>query len=246
MPDFDYESFWPTPSSRWGSFEAEAFPLTAYRYDSRGPYDVQKLGPHTASTNPETAGIARQFGDDTVYAAASREGLHYYFHKDSSTYRPLNESLGYIRGLKHKIAYDPTDPLPFKKNKIVNGFLYRIKTNTHNAVPFRDLNDKFRKRFITLTLNNRSYENLKKDVTFDKYNELNKLRDIVFEKEFKAISNRMLTYINNDEIHVRGTSLPIGVISQQIHSKAEATSISQTAMGIDFHSAEYLDLAIFI
>lgn len=236
MSQFELDQFFETPSFRWKSFEAEAFPVTAYRYDKRAPKEVRASGLHTAGSNPATRGIAYQFGDDTIFAAASKKGLNHYLHFDSSTYRPINNQYREI-AQNNSIEKDIFSENFFTNKNINNPFLYRIKTDTHNSIPFNDFSEQFEERFNKLTINNRS-ETFMEFENFHKYNDFNNSRDIIFHREISEIRNRMITYKRNDEIHIMNITNRDHVLNAFSPRKGIRNS-----MKAEFNSLEVLDLA---
>lgn len=139
--------------TRWGSFEAEAWPMRLYRYDAMTPHVTALRGfggyasyPHSPY-GPNAEGVSGPiymvFGEKTVFTAASVAGAQHFLTYDYNVFRMHTTSCatGGVAAARMRA------PIPF---------LYRIKADSHRAAAFRDLMEGFGTCFMTLCMGGRN------------------------------------------------------------------------------------------
>ncbi|NKC03370.1 hypothetical protein HED55_08565 [Ochrobactrum haematophilum] len=126
MLDFDYDPYWPSPSSRHRSFEVEAFPVAAYRFDVRRPNEVARKGVHNVGEYGRFVTTPKLFGSNTVFASATKNGVENYIINDTVRFLSTNSEI------KRRIFSDRESI--FNDEGIIGNFnkpyLYKIKKLT--------------------------------------------------------------------------------------------------------------------
>lgn len=220
---------WPLPSGRWRSFEAEAFPVTAYRYDKRGPLEVLQKSFRGTPVYPNRL-AARSFGERTLVASASPEGAEKSWQYHSERYRQpiIRERRG-----SSDSAYESIDGEAPWQDPLEVDNLYRIRTDTHNAVAVGDLSKEFSDGFTRYSfLNSRASAFEATQIS----NEMMSPRQIPqFHLQKRLIES---TQGAMDEIHIKSTLKSAAEIAQRrVGPVADVAAESFEHVG-----AEYLDL----
>ncbi|MFS2325813.1 hypothetical protein U2P60_10475 [Brucella sp. H1_1004] len=249
MIDFDYEQAWPSPSSRWKSFEAEAFPVRAYRFDVRHPYEVAEIGVHKLGEYQSKINTLKLFGPDTVFSSASKIGVKNYIDIDTSRYQNLNRQLknriiSRDIGIRESIFHDEGENGFFSKP-----YLYRIKTDTHNSISFKDLHKEFeanftsyaggeirRKPLVEKSANGQGIAN--SDEIISNINMVRKK----FPETFNKIDKKLSSFDNNDEIHINKSTINAGIRNSYSSRMYYESAVPHT----EFVQVDALDLAIFV
>lgn len=218
-------AFWPPHSGVWKSFEAEAFPVTAWRYDIT-PYTTAKTEGLTGwrGYSPARKRISRPrfkfFGDDTLFASKSTAGTDNYLSLDANIFnRELQNA--------QRDQYNLEDIEAVNTNKLPQ--LYRISSDTHNTIPLKDFSENFGVNFDKYAYygGRRSLPRSTQEVADQEQNRI--------KGEFRRFTEGSLknsVYIKNDEIHVHG---PLRF------ARAEFDARGTFRLG----TCEWLDLAFF-
>ncbi|RIJ00635.1 RHS repeat-associated core domain-containing protein, partial [Achromobacter sp. K91] len=248
---------WPEPEKRWSSFEAEGFPVTAYRYDSRNPTVIEKAGFVAREVHPmltHSAWPTMLFGKDTIYAAFSRAGVDRFLKEDkvsvfnSREFSAIGPQWDSERKNLEKVAeffkntpraFNAEDKLAQKRIAIIGNeskeYLYKIKSDTNKFYPLKDFASLYGKRFVQMIVNQgRSFNNSRAN---DPSKPIPSIKDERTLLDARAVL--MGAHSNNDEVHLHGP----------ISARAVTISIGGrplTALGrdISFVKLEHLDLAV--
>ncbi len=212
---------WPMPSGRWRSFEAEAWPVTAYRYDSRTPNIIDVFGEHCVNGTGRANPFIKCFGTATIFTSGSRRGAQHYLSHDANPFFFHNMPLEFYKK-KFMLAeeeYQKSIPC-----------LYKVKTDSHSSISFKDMFEEFGDNFSFLT-----GIGVRRPLSRDGASEEAKFREMV--REYPALIQTHSDHIRNiynrnDEIHIRG---PI---------RRSRVDRAHGASPFEFAGQEWLDLAV--
>lgn len=215
---------WPIPGRRWRSFEAEPLRMTTYRYDSRLPSTIWKEGFNGITYSNKGLPRFAQFGRNTVFSAGSRAGVQRYLEEDWNCFRFDGDGISHRwRNLRTKrIGADE-----FLDTELKAPHLYRIKTDTHNAIPFKDFHEEFGGAFTKYSVTGGPKDILQKETALDNMIMPANRKNPFFRHYDDSIRK---AYSPNDEVHIKGSVV-----------KASRANPGQ---GIEYAGMEYLDLEV--
>jgi len=238
---------WPTPDNRWRSFEAEAFQVTAYRYDSRPPSVIKQDGFAGRAGRVNFNWPNTLFGDNTVFASASRAGVEHFMTYDAANFGGVNQQSHYFRRRGWRERWEPKRKrgLTFEEkaqlrhealdifDSCLREHLYRIIADTHVFFPLRDFHEKFDMNFAKFVTYRGQYLNREpRSLVKDRPHLLpgetsSPLYKIFVKRKYEALQD---IHACNDEVHIQGP----------IH-KRQATGLIDDRRGLG-HDIGYVDL----
>jgi len=219
-----FHDSWPAPSRRWRSFEAEAWPVTAWRYDIAQPNVATQIGSNIIGTrNINTAPAVDLFKDNTIFSSASTRGVNHFLENDANNFKK------YIHECKFR-TYAENISAGRPATKPPTPYLYKIKTDTHNSTSVSDIYEQFGDSTFTYIYRH-GRSPLRKD-------DRSKTREITnFLNRHPGVKERLRPrleniYTRNDEIHIRGPLKKSRIGDHDAHGS------------FTFASCEWLDLAV--
>jgi len=240
------DNSWPSPSNRWRSFEAEAFPVTAYRYDSRGASSINREG-FSGYNQEETYPYLNLFGDRTVFSTASQPGGENFLKNDVNRFRANWENIIFhnerVAELVAPAEFKFTvNEVFFEEYNVAH--VYKIKTNSHSSIPFKDLSSHFGKGFDLFSANNHIYDSGVRNL-FE--TEISESGFRVNAPSRRSASKSQVTstgkhirdgYTKNDEVHIKG---PIS--GRAINRSSVDRPLTSLGRDIKYEGGYGLDLA---
>ncbi len=134
------------PSRRWRNFEAEAWPLTAWRFDTASPVTATQIG-RNISGRLAASGSTTNFrlfpDEETVFASASPAGVQHYIARNTSIFSHYSRTDFKNYFNKYQTLTENESIYAINAEKPAIGYLYKIKTDTHNSLSYLDLNEQF-------------------------------------------------------------------------------------------------------
>ncbi len=234
-------------NGRLRSFEAEAWPFSVYRYDARPPSVVAREGflgwadpRYVGSVGGDSPPNVALFGGDTVFGAASRGGAENYLRHDLNIYRRGDGVIRRWQALQDHAPHQRTPQFAASTLSVedaVTPKLYRIRADTHRALPLRELYERYGDTFVCYTIEggrtdlNRTY--LSSDFSIFEG------KSPAYRRGVSAVMNA--AYTRYDEVHVKGP------VRAGRHGPVDSGFVDE-ALGlgrdIEHVSVDYLDLAV--
>jgi len=229
----------PTPSRRWRNLEAEAWPVTAWRFDTASPVTATQIGKNI-SGRPGASGSTTNFtlfpDEEAVFASASPAGVQHYIAGNTSIFNHYSRTDFKNYFNKFRISAEDESINIFNTWKPAIGYLYKIKTDTHNSLSYLELNQQFgiRAEYYIFRGGRQKFPRTRAEMTEVEAKNEDMLR--TFHKYPAAQANQRKriheVYMPMDEIHIRG---PL---------KKRRVGDSPASGSYTFASCDWLDLAI--
>jgi len=237
---------WPSPSNRWRSFEAEAFPVTAYRYDSRGASTINKEG-FRGYNKEETYPYLDLFGDRTVFSTASQPGGEHFLKKDVSRFRANWDKIKFHKDKVVELVASAefkftVNEVFFEEYNVAH--VYKIRTDSHRAIPFKDLSGYFGEGFDLFSADNHVYDSGVRNLFEVEISEAGfrvnaPARRSASKCQIKSTGKHIRDgYTKNDEIHIKG---PIS--GRAINRSSVDRPLTSLGRDIKYEGGYGLDLA---
>ncbi|WP_421091178.1 hypothetical protein [Pseudochrobactrum sp. MP213Fo] len=214
--------------------------MTVYRYDSRLPSIIFRDGFQGFHAGYSGNASFKLFGTNTVFTAGSREGAERYLNNDHNIFK--NSYCGLFMCWKD-LKNQKCNARKFLDDQLKAPHLYRIKTNTHSAIPFTDFHKEFGENFTAFALEG----NIRGPFGDEEY--VNTALQLYRKfPDFSGHYNDKIAqaYSLNDEVHLKGP-----VFRQRYRSGSCALCldnhnavISNFDHDIHYAALEHQDLAI--
>jgi len=213
---------WASPSRRWRSFEAEAWPVTAWRYDIAQPNVATQIGSNGrgAHLSGRSRSSMKLFTQDNVFASATKRGADHFIRNDSSVFESYRQDFEWY-------ALELRNNIPSEKPAMP--YLYKLMVDTHKSISVKDLYEQFGESIYIYIDREGRTQPMKEEAILEKLKELKieLKKDPIMTEYYRPRLDGVYTL--NDEIHIKG---PLKKRRVDAHGS------------FSFASCEWLDLAV--